>query len=177
MSTNDATDNVFSISNPQVITQDSIPAGDSAAGGNTPRIFPRQNLTGNQRGVLNITGQIIIANPDNNTQDIILDGTTGSITIGSSTTSNVVSNGINVVNTDGSRVGMGAIPDGSGDFGFYAQDGKGNLLYKIVGSTIYTYDITQNPVTNNMQLLKLPDGTYGLAIAKPGFNVSDGITS
>lgn len=83
---------------------------------------------------------------------------------------------VTVSNTDGSLLGMGAIPDNSGDFGFYAQDSNGNLLYKIVGSTIYAYDVTRVPATNIMQILKLPDGTYGWAVAAPGKNVSDGIS-
>lgn len=173
MATDDATGNIFSSANPEVITHDSIQPGEGIAGGETPRIFPRQNLSGSQRGIWTITGQIIVTNPSNNIQDIILDGSTGSITIGQTTTTNTISNGINVVNTDGSRVGMGAIPDGSGDFGFYAQDGAGNLLYKIVGSTQYVYDITQTPHTNVMQIMKLPNGTYGEAIAKIGENVAD----
>lgn len=138
MSTNDATDNQFTNAQPEVINHDSIRAADGKAGGETPRTFPRQVLTGNQRGTLNITGGIIVTNP-----------------------------------TDSSVVGMGPIPDGSGDFGFFAQAADGNLLYKIVGSTIYAYDVTQTPSTNVMQLLKLPDGTYGQAVAAQGDNVAD----
>lgn len=74
--------------------------------------------------------------------------------------------------TSGSIIGIGNIPDNSGDFGFFLQDASGNLLFKMVGSTMYTYDITQSPTTNNLQLLKLPDGTYGMVVAKPGENVS-----
>lgn len=123
----------------------------------TPRIYGRQILSGNVRGSQNITGSITITDPTTNQQNISIDGSAQAIT---------------VTNTDGSVVGMGLLPDGSGSFGFYAQDAKGNLLYKIVGSTIYTYDITQTPAVNNMQLMKLPDGSYGMTVAKTGTNVA-----
>lgn len=186
MSTNDATDNIFSSANPEVINHDSITPGATIAGGDTPRLFPRQTLSGSQRGILNITGEIIVTDPTDNTQFIAIDGTSGtvniadggSITIGNniqiSSNSATSDEAIIVTNADGSKVGMGSIPDGSGDFGFFAQDLNGNLLYKIVGSTQYIYDITQNPHTNVMQAMKLPDGSYGWAVAATGFNVSDG---
>jgi hypothetical protein len=156
MGISDATDNVVSYgtaSSSQPVSIDSR----SRAYDPTPRTFSRQLLSGNMRGTQNITGAITITDPDTNQQNISIDGSTQAIT---------------VTNTDGSVVGMGKLPDGSGDFGFYAQDASGNLLYKIVGSTIYTYDITQSPVVNNMQLLKLPDGTYGMAVAKTGSSVA-----
>ena len=162
--TQDASDNINIFPSPQVVSHDYIDARDSIAGGQTPRTLPRQILTGSQRGDWNITGSISILDPsistNTNQGSIKLDGT---------------SNAILVTNTDGSVVGMGELPDGSG-FGFFAQDASGNLLYKIVGSTIYAYDITQSPATNVMQILELPDGTYGWAVANTGKNVSDGFS-
>lgn len=154
-STNDATDSLYTPGNIQTITPSYISAGAMPNDG-TDRVFSRQLLTGNMRGVQNITGSITITNPTTNKQNISIDGTAQAIT---------------VTNTDGSVVGMGLIPN-SADFGFYAQDAQGNLLYKIVGSTIFAYDITHN--TNVMQILKLPDGTYGWAVANVGENVADG---
>lgn len=66
MSTVDSTDNQFSISNPQVITHDFIQPGDSAAGGDTPRTFPRQVLTGNSRGIQQFGSPNLFADSGNN---------------------------------------------------------------------------------------------------------------
>lgn len=66
MATGDATNNQFSDSNPQVINHDSIPAGNSAAGGDTPRIFPRQNLSGNSRGIQQFGSPNLFADSGNN---------------------------------------------------------------------------------------------------------------
>lgn len=123
----------------------------------TPRIYSRQLLSGNLRGNQNITGTLTITDPDTNSQNITLDGSAQAIT---------------VTNTDGSVVGMGLIPDGSNTFGFFTLNANGQLLMKIVGSTIYTYDLTQNPAVNNMQLLELPDKSYGMVVAKTGKSVS-----
>ena len=123
----------------------------------TPRTYGRQILSGNIRGSQNITGSLTITNPTTNQQNISLSGSNQTIT---------------VTNTDGSVVGMGLIPDGSNTFGFYTLNSSGQLLMKIVGSTIYTYDLTQTPAVNNMQLMKLPDGSYGMTVAKTGTNVA-----
>ena len=77
---------------------------------------------------------------------------------------------ITITAADGSVVGMGEIPDGSG-FGFFVQDSTGNILCKIIGGTIFAYDASTGK--NIMQLLRKPDGTYGMVIAKPGINVAD----
>lgn len=131
--------------------------GSAGGGGNTPRIYGRQILSGNIRGTQNITGAITITDPNTNQQNISIDGSAQAIT---------------VENTDGSIVGMGLVPDGSNTFGFFTLNSNGQLLMKIVGSTIYTYDLTQTPAVNNMQLLKLPDNTYGIAVAKTGQSVA-----
>lgn len=140
------------------VSSSNVPTVSSQAiSDNTPRIFSRQLLSGSMRGTQNITGALTITDPTTNQQNISIDGSAQAIT---------------VTNTDGSIVGMGLIPDGSNTFGFFTKDSSGNLLMKIVGSTIYTYDLTQTPAVNNMQLLKLPDGTYGMVVAKTGKSVA-----
>ena len=76
---------------------------------------------------------------------------------------------ITFINTDGSTVGIGTMP--TGEFGFFGTDTAGNVVFKIIGSTFYVNDIVNN--TNVMQIGKMPDGSYGTAIAKVGKNVSD----
>ncbi len=135
------------------------------------RVLPRQISTGNQRGTQNITGKITVTNPVTGEIDIAIDGTTGTINVGSGAiVIDGPNNAVTVTNDDNSKVEMGLIPDGSGDFGFFALDTSGYLLYKIVGSTQYWYDKTYG--LNNIQMGLLPDGSYGLAIAKPGNSVA-----
>lgn len=78
-----------------------------------------------------------------------------------------------IANTDGSRVILGVLPD-STDFGIAFLDPNGNLINKIIGPTQYVYDLLTGK--NIIQIGKLPDGTYGMAVAKSGYNVSDGIS-
>lgn len=66
MSTNDATDNQFSNVSPEVINHDSIPAASSSAGGDTPRTFSRQLLSGNTRGVQQFGSPNLFADSGNN---------------------------------------------------------------------------------------------------------------
>lgn len=78
-----------------------------------------------------------------------------------------------IANTDGSKVILGTLPN-SGDFGIAFVDTNGNIIHKIVGATTYIYDATTGK--NIIQEGKLPNGTYGLAVAKAGFNVADAIS-
>lgn len=74
---------------------------------------------------------------------------------------------------DGTSVGIGSIPGSlTGEFGFFSLDADGNLIMKIVNGTWYVYDITNDK--NVMQSGKLPDATYGWAVANAGNNVADG---
>lgn len=66
MSTNDATDNQFSNASPEVINHDSIPAASSSAGGDTPRTFSRQLLSGNTRGIQQFGSPNLFADSGNN---------------------------------------------------------------------------------------------------------------
>jgi hypothetical protein len=61
---------------------------------------------------------------------------------------------------------------GNASQGMQITDSSGFVLFELNGETWFWYDKTTN--TNVMQIGLLPDGTYGLAIAKPGYNVSDG---
>ena len=50
----------------------------------------------------------------------------------------------------------------------------GKIVSKNNGATEYIYDLSTGK--NIIQIGLLPDGTYGFAVAKAGYNVSDGIT-
>jgi hypothetical protein len=79
-----------------------------------------------------------------------------------------------IVNTDGSYVTLGEIPDGSGDFGIAHFNASGTIIFKNTGVTEYKYDVTGR---NYYQNGKLPDGSYGEAIAKSPYSVGDAITA
>jgi hypothetical protein len=83
-------------------------------------------------------------------------------------------NRITLTKSDGSSVGIGSVPNSTtGEYGFFGTDTAGNVVFKIVGSTFYVYDITNG--TNVMQMGKLPNNTYNVAIAQTGQNVADGL--
>lgn len=74
---------------------------------------------------------------------------------------------------DGSSVGIGTIPGSTtNEFGFFSLDSSGNVVMKIVNGTWYVYDLSSGK--NVMQTGKLPDSTYGWAVAASGKNVSEG---
>ena len=58
-----------------------------------------------------------------------------------------------------------------GTYGMQTLDPSGNLLFSMSGQTWKWYDVTTKK--NVMQVGLLPDGTYGMVIAKPGVNVAD----
>lgn len=92
-------------------------------------------------------------------------------------------------NNDGSYITIGVIPNTNNEFGIaffdrnnnlisknqgttqYLYDATGNLIYKNTGETDYKYDVATGK--NWYQSGKLPDGTYGLVIAEPGYDVSE----
>lgn len=78
-------------------------------------------------------------------------------------------------NTDGSYMTLGLIPDGGTDFGIAFFDPDGTLISKVTSVTQYVYDKTTGK--NIMQIGKLPDGSYGWAVAKVGNDVKDGFTT
>lgn len=86
-----------------------------------------------------------------------------------------VSTGVNrgtqtVMGQDGTQIQIGNI-NNTTEFGISVIDKDGFILFKLVGQTWFWYDKTTNK--NVMQVGKLPDGTYSMAIAKPGNDVDD----
>lgn len=111
------------------------------------RIIPRQISSGSTRG----TQKVGYGNTE-------IDGSNNRI---------VITNPV-----DGTSVGIGTIPGSTtNELGFFALDEDGNVVMKIVGPTRYILDIENSK--NVMQDGKLPDGTYGWAVAKEGYNVGD----
>lgn len=110
------------------------------------RVIPRQLSTGILRGTQNVG--------------------TGTTKIDSS------NNRIVISAPDGSAVGIGSIPDNSGDYGFFSLDADNTLSMKIVNGTMYAYD----PETdlNTVQVGILPNGVGGIAGANEGYSVADG---
>lgn len=76
-----------------------------------------------------------------------------------------------IVNTDGSYITLGVIPDTNGEFGIAYFDSDGNLIAKSTGVTDYKYDVDNNK--NYYQNGRLPDGSYGGVYVKEGYDVSD----
>lgn len=103
-------------------------------------------------------------------QQIRVNAASGNIVFGATDDGRLA---MEVTNADGTKTGIGQIP-GSTDLGFYTLDAAGNVIQKIVGATRYIYDISTGK--NIIQDGKLPDGSYGDATAKAGFNISDAIT-
>lgn len=149
MSTNDATDNLVNPSSSSQGGSDVVSAGENAAGGETPRIFPRQNLAGSQRGVQIITGQNIVSDPTTSNPVISMSGPTQGITIIDPKTQNP-------------RIIEGLLPDGT--YGMWVSQPEINVntasledlvfnsnqnVFKIVGqgSTTLTWgDVTVSAV-------------------------------
>lgn len=111
------------------------------------RILPRQISTGSTRG----------------TQKVGY----GSTEIDGSNNRIVITNP-----ADNTSVGIGTIPGSTtNEFGFFALDENGEVVMKIVGPTRYIYDLDNDK--NVMQDGKLPDGTFGWAVAKENYDVED----
>lgn len=144
-------DNVYDPSHPGPnITTPGTGSQGQIAGSDLSRVLPRQFSTGTMRGTQNVGyGKVKI------------DGSNNRITIG---------------DTDGSSIGMGSIPDNSGDVGFFALDTAGNIVWKQVGPTSYVYN-PQDSYHNVTQNGILPDGSGGWAVAAPGYDVSQGFTT
>ncbi len=66
------------------------------------------------------------------------------------------------------NISFGQNKDGSQ--GMQVVDESGFLLFELNGETWYWYDKVNN--VNVMQIGLLPDGTYGMVIAKPGYDVN-----
>lgn len=132
----------------------------SLAGSDLSRSLPRQISTGSTRGTQTVGyGATKI------------DGTNNTISIGSSILLDGNNEVIQVTSDDGSIVGLGKIPDNSGQFGFFSLDTNGNLIMKIVNGTKYVYD-PANGFVNVTQDGLLPNGIGGFVAAKPGIDVN-----
>lgn len=101
-------------------------------------------------------------------QQIRVNTTAGNVVFGATDDGRLA---MEVTNADGTKTGIGQIP-GSTDLGFYTLDAAGNVIQKIVGPTRYIYDLST--IKNVMQDGKLPDATYGWAVAATNKNVSEG---
>jgi YD repeat-containing protein len=94
-----------------------------------------------------------------------------------------------IVNTDGSYITLGAIPDTEDEFGIAYFDANGTLIRKSTESAEFQYDDQGNLVAtstgttdfkydastgkNYYQNGKLPDGSYGAIFMKPNYDVED----
>lgn len=111
----------------------------------TNRVLPREIATGTLRGQQNVGGGRVIIDSDN--QRITIEA------------------------ADGSKVGIGIIPDGSGELGFFSFNTDDELVLKIRLGTMYMYDGPTG--VNRMQVGKIPDDTYNVVISKEGEDVED----
>lgn len=115
-----------------------------------PRVLPRQLSTGSTRGTQTVGY--------GNTK---IDGTNNTISIENPSTNVNINVGV-IAGSTGSGVGLSVVDD------------SGFTLFKMDGPTWFWYDKTTKK--NIMQIGLLPDGSYGWAVAAPGYNVADGIT-
>lgn len=82
------------------------------------------------------------------------------------------SGSVNVRDANGNTISLGLMDDGT--LGLQVKDSSGYVLFTLNGTTWKWNDKVN--AKNVMQVGKLPDATYGTAVAKAGFNVSDGIS-
>lgn len=122
-------------------------ANETLQGGSIERILPRQISTGSMRGTQIVGYGAVKIDGSNNTISITAPSTSTTINVGVIPTATITGVGLSIV------------------------DSSGFTLFKMDGQTWYWYDKTTTK--NVMQIGKLPDGTYGTAIAKSGFNVQD----
>lgn len=131
------------------------------------RIEPKSIISGALPGATEIRlgNNIKISGKD---QQILVNTANGSVVFGATDDGRLA---MEVTNSDGTKTGIGQIP-GSTDLGFYTLDAAGNVIQKIVGPTRYIYDLTTTK--NIMQDGKLPDASYGWAVATTNKNISEG---
>lgn len=136
-------------------------------GAQTNPIEPKSIISGMLPGATEIRlGNNIKISGKN--QQIRVNTTAGNVVFGATDDGRLA---MEVTNSDGTKTGIGQIP-GSTDLGFYTLDAAGNVVQKIVGPTRYIYDLTTTK--NIMQDGKLPDASYGWAVAITNKNVSEG---
>lgn len=179
-------DDVYNPANSgSMIVTPGVGSPGSTGSSDISRVLPRQLSTGTLRGTQNVgSGGGVLIDSSNDrivlgtsgqtgsgaVGSIILDGANSAITVSNNISIDGVGDAITVTNTDGSKIGMGKIPN-SADFGFFSLDSAGNLVMKIVNGTWYVY---RPDATNMMQSGILPDGTAGWAVASTGNQVADG---
>lgn len=144
MSTADSTDNIFSSANPEVIQHDFIQPGESAAGGDAPRTFPRQVLTGNSRGIQQFGSPNLFADSGNNYFGVAKNGV-NQVLMGNQATFGegfyVAQAGIDVTtNTDPSKLIFNSNEN----------------VYKIVETLPISLSITLNGVSGSIGQNKVP---------------------
>lgn len=76
-----------------------------------------------------------------------------------------------IMNTDGSYITLGLIPNSNNQFGIAFFTASGTLVSKNTATTQYFYDETTGK--NIIQIGKLPDNTYGYVVATTGNDVQD----
>ena len=123
--------------------------------------------------MLDVPGNAELSNNFATIEDVSVDAISNRV-IPRQTQSGVERGTKTFMNTDGSYMTLGLIPDGGTDFGIAFFDASGNLVMKVTSSTQYWYDVTTGK--NNIQLGKLPDGSYNFAAAADGLNVADGFS-
>jgi len=85
-----------------------------------------------------------------------------------------------IVNTDGSYITLGVIPDTNGEFGIAFFDANANLISKDQGAAKYQYDDSGDQVSVSGELsdgdygLQFSDGTVTTTIKAGSFKQNDG---
>ncbi len=76
-----------------------------------------------------------------------------------------------ILNADSTRIVLGLIPNTIDEYGITFLDENGKEALRITGTTLFMNNPDDN--TNRLQIGKLPDGTYDVAISDTGENVAD----
>lgn len=133
------------------------------------RVLPRQVSTGSTRGSQRVGfGNTVI---DGSNNRITLGDSSGSTTTLGDFSDTEDGFGLQVTNADGLTANFGVLSDGT--FGFEIVDADGFVLFRLNGETWYWFSKEYD--VNQIQLGKLPDGTYNLVIAKTGKDVDTDI--
>lgn len=74
-----------------------------------------------------------------------------------------------IQNSDSSKITLGQLPDNSQQFGIAFIDSSGRTIKTDTGVTQTVYDASGIPT---VLIGKLPDGSYGIAVGKPGIDVT-----
>lgn len=105
--------------------------------------------------------------PVNDISSIVASNTVKSTNVGSG----INSSAQQIINGDGSYMIIG-INANTGEMGLFFYAADGTLQAKYLGITDFKY---RDDASNYYQSGKLPDGSYNVAIANTGDQVSDGV--